>query len=321
MSASWKRLSEKSAPEATPFVVSQPQDHDLAQQVAELVGRRRGVALDLRHGVGALEAGVADEEVDGVGDGDLASMETDVEDDPAGPPDGVGVEHETKGRRIVEALLAHDLLAVHAPALGELGRVGDGPDEAGMGDRRGQLQMVAGERLVDAGVADRGAVVLAHRGRVAVDGRRHDVDAGRVAVEARRIEVGREGHHVAQVLGRGDDLEALAVGDRHQVVLDEVVAGAEHRHAIFLEGLLEGRGVVGLDPGQHLGFGCVGIDLGRDRDPGRLLLGQLRLADLQDGVRRQAVEGAQRDQLVIGRSEPRAKASPSGSMVDDSHAS
>ncbi len=58
--------------------------------------------------------------------------------------------------------------------------------------------------------------------------------------------------------------------------------------------------MVGLDPGQHFGLGRVGIDLGRDRDPGRLLLGQLRLADLQDGVRRQAVEGAQRDQLVIG---------------------
>ena len=105
-----------------------------------------------------------------------------------------------KGARVVEALLAHDLLAVHAPALGELGGVGDRPDEARVRDRGGQLEVVAGEGLVDAGVADRRAVVLAHRARVAVDRRRHDVDAGRVAVEARRIEVGGEGHHVAQVL-------------------------------------------------------------------------------------------------------------------------
>ena len=43
-----------------------------------------------------------------------------------------------------------------------------------------QLEVVAGVRLVDAGVADRAAVVLAHRVRVVADRRRDDVDALRV---------------------------------------------------------------------------------------------------------------------------------------------
>ena len=63
-SVSWKALSEKPSPSAALLVVAQPQEQDLAQQVAELVRRRVGVAVDLGLGVGVLEAGVLDQEVD-----------------------------------------------------------------------------------------------------------------------------------------------------------------------------------------------------------------------------------------------------------------
>ena len=83
--------------------------------------------MDLGGGVRALEAGLLDQEVDGLVDADLAPVELDVEDDPAGPPDGIGGEHHPVRRRGVEAVLAHQLLAVHPPALDELGRVDQQP--------------------------------------------------------------------------------------------------------------------------------------------------------------------------------------------------
>ena len=78
---------------------------------------------------------------------------------------------------VVEALLAHHQLGVHPPALDELGGVGQQAGERRMAAGDVELQVVARVGLVDARVADRGEVVLAHRVGVAVDRRRDDVDA------------------------------------------------------------------------------------------------------------------------------------------------
>ena len=83
-----------------------------------------------------------------------------------------------------------------------------------------ELEVMTGVGLVDAGVADRRAVVLANGGRRTVHGRRDDVDALGVAVERSRREVGREWDHVSQVLGRLDDGDALVIRHRREVVLD-----------------------------------------------------------------------------------------------------
>ena len=139
----------------------------------------------------------------------------------------------------VEALLAHHQLAVHPPALDELGGVGQQPGQRRVPAGGVELEVVARVGLVDAGVADRRVVVLAHRVRVAVDRRRDDVDALRVGVERGRREVGRERHDVAQVLGGRDDVDPLVARDGHEVVLDEVRARAEHRVAVALERVLE----------------------------------------------------------------------------------
>ncbi len=171
----------ESVAKALLLVLAQPQQHDLAEQVAQLVRRRIGVAVHFGRGLGSLEARFIDQELDGILDTDLAAVQPDVEDDPAGSPDRVGVhDHAVRGRG-VEALLAHHLLAVHAPALDELGRVDQQPGEAGMLDRRRELLVVPGVGLVDAGVADRRPVVLEHRPRVAVDRWRDDVDAAAAA--------------------------------------------------------------------------------------------------------------------------------------------
>ena len=47
--------------------------------------------------------------------------------------------------------------------------------------------------------------------------------------------------HVAQVLGRRDDVDALVGGDGHEVVLDQVLARADHRVAVGLEGRRRSR--------------------------------------------------------------------------------
>ena len=177
--------------------------------------------------------------------------------------------HDPEARVVVEAVLAHHQLRVHAPALDELRGVGQQARQRRVAAGDVELEVVAGIRLVDAGVADRGEVVLAHRVRIAVDRRRHDVDALRVAVERRRREVGRERDDVAQVLGRLDDVDALVVRDRHEVVLDEVRAGPEHRGPVGLERRREVGRLVGLDAVDDLGLGRVRVDLARRGRPGR----------------------------------------------------
>ena len=107
--------------------------------------------------------------------------------------------------------------------------------------------MVTGVRLVDAGVADRAAVVFPHRHRVVADRRRDDIDALRVRVELRGREVGGEGDDVAEVFGRREDVYPLVIWHRHDLPVDEVTSTADHDVAIGLESLLEGRGMVFLD--------------------------------------------------------------------------
>ena len=65
--------------------------------------------------------------------------------------------------------------------------------------------------------------------------------------------------------GVGDDVDPLVVGDGHQVVLDEVAAGSEHRVAIGLEGGVEVGRLVGLDPVDDRRLVGVGVDLAGGR--------------------------------------------------------
>ena len=74
-------------------------------------------------------------------DGDLAAVHPDVEDDPARPPDRVRVHVQPEVRGVVEALLAHHLLGVHAPALDELRGVGQ---RAGSGSGGGSRPRAGG---------------------------------------------------------------------------------------------------------------------------------------------------------------------------------
>ena len=94
-------LQAEPVAEAALLVGAELEQQHLAQQVGQLVGRRVGVAVDLGPGVGVLEAGVLDQEGDGLVDADLAAVHPDVEDDPAGPPDRVGVhvQPEVRARR------------------------------------------------------------------------------------------------------------------------------------------------------------------------------------------------------------------------------
>ena len=54
--------------------------------------------------------------------------------------------------RVVEACLLHHPLAVEGPALAELGGAAEEADEARVGDRGAELEVVAGVGLVDADV-------------------------------------------------------------------------------------------------------------------------------------------------------------------------
>ena len=81
-----------------------------------------------------LEAGVLDEEPRRLLHGDLTAVHAHVEDDPARPPDRVRVEDQAEARIVVEAVLAHHQLGVHAPALDELGGVGEQPRQRGWRD-------------------------------------------------------------------------------------------------------------------------------------------------------------------------------------------
>ena len=206
---------------------------------------------------------------------------------------------DAEGRPGVEALLAHHLLGVHAPALDELRGLGEHPGQRRVMRRDRELQVVARVRLVDAGVGDRRAVVLAHRVRVVVDGRRDDVDAALVGVEAGGREVGRERHHRAQVLGGRDDLDPLVVRDRGQVVLDEVGAGARHDVAVAVERLVErGRPVV-FSRSMSVGRSASGSS-SRAAARRALEVGlELVLADLEDRVGVEVAERPQPDQLVV----------------------
>ena len=89
----------------------------------------------------------------------------------------------------------------------------------GSGWSRGELVVMAGVRLVDRGVRDRGVVVLAHHLRRLRRG--DDVRALRVRVEARRVEVRGERHEVADEAGRLDHDQVVVRGQGGQVVLDD----------------------------------------------------------------------------------------------------
>ena len=185
--------------------------------------------MHLGRGVGPLEAGLRDQEVDRVVDRDLAPMQPDVEDDPAGAPDRVRVHHHHVARVRVEPFLAHHLLAVHRPALDELRRVDERPHDARMPDRPHELQVVARVSLVDARVVERGEVVLAQRPRLAVDRRRHEVEAAeRGRPELGRLVVGGEGQDGAHVLGRLDHLERFCLRQRRDAVLDHELSRFGH---------------------------------------------------------------------------------------------
>ena len=131
-SVSWKPLQRERVAEPALLVGAQLEEQRATEQVRQGIGRPVGVPLDLGAGVGPLEARLLDEEVDRLVDGQLAAVQPDVEDDPAGPPDRVGVEHQPEARVVVEAVLAHHQLRVHPPALDELGGVGHQPGQRRM---------------------------------------------------------------------------------------------------------------------------------------------------------------------------------------------
>src|ERR1022692_703430 len=81
------------------------QEQDLAQQVRQLIGGRVRITADLGPRVGGLEARLLDQPGFGLSHSDLASMHPDIEDDPAGSPDGIGVHAQPKIRFGVEAFL------------------------------------------------------------------------------------------------------------------------------------------------------------------------------------------------------------------------
>ena len=179
------------------------------------------------------------------------------------------------------------------------------------GDR--QLEMVAGVRLVDAGVADRAVVVLAHRVRVVADRRRDDVDPVRVGVELGRVEVGRERDDVADVLRGRDDLDPLVVRDGHDVPLDEVPPGPDHDVAVGGRGRPRtSRGWSLLIRSTTVDSGDVRVDLPGRRDAGLGVERELLLADRQDRVGVEPVERAQADELVVALATERPVVGPVG---------
>ena len=170
-------------------------------------------------------------------------------------------------RRVVEAVLAHHQLRVHPPAFDEFRRVGEQTRQRRMAAGRIELQVMTGVRLVDARVADRGAVVLAHGVQVAVDRRRDDVDALRLRVERGGREVRGERDDVAQVLGRLDDVDPLVVGTVTRSCSMRWARARRIATWYCLEGLAEGRRMVGLDALDDVGFVGARVDLARGRLP------------------------------------------------------
>jgi len=164
--------------------------------------------------------------------------------------------------------------------------------------------------LVDAGVRDGRTIVLEHRARIVVDGGRHDVDAPPRPVERRGGEVRREGRHPAQVLGRGDDVQRGVLGDGREAPLLDEGPRAGHDVPILGERLVEGRGMVALDPFQHLVLRRAWVELGCRDAPGLVVEPELLPPDVQDLVGREAVERPQPDELVepfTTQREPRAR--------------
>ena len=187
-------------PETALLLAAQPQQQHLAQQVRQVVRRRVRVAPRLRERVRRARTPCARS-------GSRSPPRSTSRRGASGRPGRSSRparsrrsrRRDAERRAVVEALLAHHLLAVHAPALLEFRRRHLRPGQRRMARRESQLEVVAGIRLVDAGVADRRAIVLAHRAGVAVDVGRDDVDAHRRRVPARGLEVGRERQHAAQV--------------------------------------------------------------------------------------------------------------------------
>ena len=113
----------KFAPLPSLLVGSQLEEQHLAEEIRKLVAGCVGIAAHLGPRIRLLEARVLDEEADRVVNADLAPVHANVEDDPARPPDRVRMHVQAEVGRIVEPLLAHQLLGVHGPPLDELGRV------------------------------------------------------------------------------------------------------------------------------------------------------------------------------------------------------
>ena len=141
--------------------------------------------------------------------------------------------------------------------------------------------------------------MLAHGARVVAHRRRHDVDPGLRPIELRRLEVGRERDHVVEVDGRLDHIDRLVLRDRHEIAIDQVLAGSQHRIAVGLERAPERVGMVGLHEIDDRRLVGARIDLTRGRRSRGLLLGERLQAELQDRVRIEAVECAVGDELVV----------------------
>ena len=117
-SVSWKRLAgENASPSRRCSSSRRPSSSDLAQQVRQLVGRAcRCSSWTSARAFGRSKPRLLDQEVGRLVDAQLAAVHPDVEDDPAGPPDRVGVHDQAEARVVVEALLAHHLLASTCPS-------------------------------------------------------------------------------------------------------------------------------------------------------------------------------------------------------------
>ena len=168
----------RAAPAA--LLLAQAEDQHLAQQVAQLVAGRVRVAADLGPGVGDLERRCARR-------------------GSRSPPRRVSSPRCIRTSRMIRQ--ARQMASVYiatrkaGPASKPSSRIicseympqpstNSGASVSirlrlGCAGRDGELEVVARVRLVDARVRDRAPVVLAHRVRVVVDGRRDDVQAAR----------------------------------------------------------------------------------------------------------------------------------------------
>ena len=113
------------------------------------------------------------------------------------------------------------------------------------------------------------------------------------------LEVGREREHVAQVLGGGNDVDSLVVGNRREVVVDQVLAGSAHRLAIGLEGVSECGRLVRLDPIDDGRLVRAWIDLTSRGQASRPFLAQTIPPKLQDRVGVESVECPQGDHRIM----------------------